>query len=104
RRERLRAPLLRTPDEPLLFLFALLKTAAPGTGGPAPEEAVADNRRRYEFARDHGGLRYPVGSVPMSPEDWRAHFGDRWPEFAAAKAAYDPAGILAPGQGVFTGG
>ncbi|WP_236700456.1 FAD-binding protein [Allosalinactinospora lopnorensis] len=103
RRELLRAPLLRAPEEPLLFLFALLKTATPGAEAPTADEALRHNRRLYELAREHGGFRYPVGSVPMEPEDWRAHFGDRWADLTAAKAEYDPASILAPGQRIFTG-
>jgi hypothetical protein len=49
-----------------------------------------------------GGFFYPVDSVPMSRRDWRRHFGDRFPEFAADKQAYDPDYLLAPGQGIFT--
>jgi cytokinin dehydrogenase len=33
RRSVLRAPLLRVPDEPVVFLFSLLRTAAPDSGG-----------------------------------------------------------------------
>ncbi|HEY4596332.1 MAG TPA: hypothetical protein VIJ02_08025, partial [Thermoanaerobaculia bacterium] len=47
-------------------------------------------------------LFYPIDSVPMSPEDWRRHFGPRWPQFFAAKQAFDPDALLAPGQGIFT--
>ncbi|CAM3622555.1 FAD-binding protein [Nocardiopsis gilva] len=93
-------PLPRTPDTRLVFLFALLKTATPGPGVPDADAMIAANRSLYERARDLGAVRYPVGSVPMSRGDWEAHFGDQWPVFAAAKRAYDPAGILAPGQGI----
>ncbi|WP_133742300.1 FAD-binding protein [Actinorugispora endophytica] len=95
------APLLRVPDDPEVFLFALLKTATPGPGAPTPEEMVEANRSLYERVRDLGGYQYPVGTVPMSEDDWRRHFGDAWPDLAAAKQKYDPRNILAPGQGVF---
>ncbi|MBB4933042.1 FAD/FMN-containing dehydrogenase [Lipingzhangella halophila] len=101
RRAVLRTPLLRVPDEPVVFLFALLRTATPAPGAPTAEEALDANRRSYELARERGGVRYPVGSVAMGPGDWPAHFGERWPDLVAAKAAYDPASILAPGVGVF---
>ena len=96
-------PNLRVPAGETFFLFGLLRTAIP----PTPErsaELVAANRRLYEQARAVGGFFYPVDSVPMSPEDWRLHFGERWPQVFAAKRAFDPDALLAPGQGVFTGG
>jgi FAD/FMN-containing dehydrogenase len=40
----------------------------------------------------------------MSPDDWQRHFGERWPQFLAAKQAFDPDHLLAPGQGIFTEG
>jgi cytokinin dehydrogenase len=100
RRDRFEAPNFRVPDGQTFFLFGLLRNAIP----PTPErsaELVAANRALYERARAVGGFFYPVDSVPMSPEDWRRHFGPRWPLFAAAKQAFDPDALLAPGQGIF---
>lgn len=99
--DRFKAPNLRTPEGETFFLFGLLRTAVP----PTPERSaalVAANRRLYEQARAVGGFFYPVDSVPMSRKDWRRHFGDRWPEFAIDKQAFDPDALLAPGQGIFT--
>jgi len=95
------APNFRKPAGETFFLFGLLRTAVP----PTPErsaELVAANRLLYEQARDVGGFFYPVDSVPMSPDDWQRHFGERWPQFVAAKQAFDPDHLLAPGQGIFT--
>ncbi|CAM3859950.1 FAD-binding protein [Nocardiopsis rhodophaea] len=97
----LSTPLPKVPDAPLVFLFALLKTATPGPRVPDTRAMIAANRSTYELARGLGAVRYPVGSVPMDRGDWEAHFGDQWPVFAAAKRTCDPAGILAPGQGIF---
>jgi cytokinin dehydrogenase len=100
-RNRFKAPNLRTPAGETFFLFGLLRTAVP----PTPErsaELIAANRRLYEQARAVGGVFYPIDSVPMSRKDWRRHFGDRWPEFAVDKQAFDPDDLLAPGQGIFT--
>jgi FAD/FMN-containing dehydrogenase len=99
-RPRLRTWLLRVPEEPMVFLFALLKTASPGAAGPAA--MVRANRDLYERLRKAGGHQYPVGSIPLTRAEWREHFGSAWHWFAAAKRRYDPAGILAPGQGVFS--
>jgi cytokinin dehydrogenase len=94
------APNLRIPEGDTFFLFGLLRNAIP----PTPERAaelVAANRRLFKQARAIGGFFYPVDSVPMSRNDWRRHFGPRFPQFAADKQAFDPAALLAPGQGIF---
>jgi FAD/FMN-containing dehydrogenase len=89
---------VRTPDEPVAFLFAILRTTVPPTD---PAAQLADNRALYERARAAGGTRYPVGSVRLRPLDWVAHYGRDFPAFAAAKARLDPRRVLAPGQGIF---
>ena len=89
---------VQVPDEPVAFVFAILRTTVP----PAdPAAQVAANRALYERARAVGGTRYPVGSVPFRPLDWVAHDGRDYPAFAAAKATFDPRRVLAPGQGIF---
>ena len=95
-----RVPLLRVPAGRLAFLFALLRTASAEATDPAV--MIEANRDLYRRARALGGTRYPIGSVPMSRYDWRRHFGPAWPALAAAKRTYDPGGILAPGQRIFT--
>ncbi len=102
RRQVLRTPLLRVPDEPLVFLFALLRTASTDRGARPVEEMLAANRSLYEQVRALGGTQYPVGSIPMGPGDWQAHFGPAWTALADAKRRYDPRGILTPGQGIFS--
>ncbi|MGH3796253.1 MAG: FAD-binding protein [Pseudonocardiaceae bacterium] len=99
RTERLRAPLVRIPDSDLVWLFALLRTA--GVDDPADGSALVQaNRAVYDQAVAHGAVAYPINTLPMSAADWRAHFGPRWPRLLAAKAEFDPHGILAPGQGI----
>jgi FAD/FMN-containing dehydrogenase len=94
------APNLRVPEGDTFFLFALLRNAIPPTLERSAE-LVAANRALFEQARAVGGFFYPVDSVPMSPQDWRRHFGPRWRQFLADKQAYDPDVLLAPGQGIF---
>ena len=101
----LRAPLLRVPDEPVIFLFSVLRTAAPDSGGALPAaELLAANRALFDQARELGGYEYPIGSIPLTPADWRQHFGPEFAALAAARHRYDPAGILTPGQGIFPPG
>jgi cytokinin dehydrogenase len=102
RRTVLRAPLLRVPNEPVVFLFSVLRTAAPDSGGALSADVMLrDNRALFDQARELGGYEYPIGSIPMTPGDWRAHFGPEWPLLADARRRYDPGGILTPGQGIF---
>ena len=103
RRPAAAAPLLRMPDEDLVFVFSLLKTAAPDTGAIGADAMISANRLLYEQVRDLGGYQYPVGSIPTTAADWRAHFGAAWPLLTAARRQYDPHGILTPGQGIFPG-
>jgi len=80
-------------------LLALLRTAS--ADDPAAVTTLIEaNRAIYDYATAHGGLAYLVNTLPMSPADWRAHFGPRWPQLLAAKAEFDPHAILAPGHGI----
>ena len=101
RRAVLTAPLLRVPVEDLVFLFSLLKTAAPDTGAISADAMISANRALRDRVRHLGGYQYPIGSIPTTPADWRAHFGQTWPLLADARRRYDPRGILTPGQGIF---
>ncbi|MER7834782.1 FAD-binding protein [Streptomyces sp. NPDC096040] len=92
----LRAPLFRRPRSEVVLLLALLRTAAPGAADPM----VAANRTAYEYARAKGAVAYPVNALPMTPADWREHYGDQWGTLAEAKGVHDPHGILGRGHGM----
>ncbi|WP_063786884.1 FAD-binding protein [Streptomyces sp. NRRL B-3648] len=96
---RLRAPLFRRPPGRVLWLFALLRTAAPGS----PETAarmVAANRAAHDLARAAGAVAYPVNALPLSAADWREHHGAGWRSFADAKRRHDPHLVLGRGHGL----
>ncbi|MEW2523056.1 FAD-binding protein [Actinacidiphila alni] len=97
---RLHTPLLRTPDDPVPYLLAVLWTLDPADPAAVAARAAA-NHAMYETVRAAGGTQYPVGTIPMSAADWRSQYGRSWPEFAAAKHRYDPCALLAPGQHIF---
>jgi cytokinin dehydrogenase len=105
-RSALTRPSLRLPapdGSDLVHLFTLM-TAGPPDAGPGFGAAMLErNRRLLDRALAAGGTRYPIGTVAFGLEDWRAHYGDRWPHLDELKRRYDPAGILTPGQQVFTG-
>lgn len=99
---RLTRPLVARPDSDVVVIFGLLRFAAPD---PARVDAlIARNRVLFESARDLGGKRYAIGSVPFSFTDWAEHFGERFAAFAALKARFDPNGVLTPGQHIFPRG
>lgn len=95
-------PLVRLPTSELAFLFAVLRTASPDTDALPASTMLAANRELYLRAQSLGATQYPIGSIPMTAEDWRVQYGDVWEWFSAVKRRYDPRGILAPGQGIFT--
>ncbi|MFJ8331554.1 FAD-binding protein [Streptomyces sp. NPDC094437] len=97
---RLTTPLLRTPDDPMPYLLALLR-AVPATDTAAVDRLLTANRKAYDTVAAAGGTQYPVGSLPFTRADWRHHYGAAWPQLAAAKATYDPKALLVPGRGIF---
>lgn len=97
-RDRLRAPLLRVPDEAVMFLFGLLRTASPNAR--STEVMVAANRDLYTKVRALGATRYPIDAVPFGDTDWRAHFGYLWEPFCAARRRYCLPMVFAPGQNI----
>ncbi|MFJ2188988.1 FAD-binding protein [Kitasatospora sp. NPDC087861] len=97
-RARVKAPLAVLPQEPVGWHFDLLAFPGPGADTAAMLER---NRRLYERAVELGGKRYLIGAVPgMTGADWRRHYGGLWERVERAKRRWDPAGILAPGQGI----
>jgi cytokinin dehydrogenase len=91
---------VRLPGEDVVFPFNVIRM--PAANDPAAtERMVADNRLLYRRIRSAGGLLYPVSALPMSPDDWKDHFGPRWSVRDDVKRHYDPLGILTPGHDVF---
>lgn len=93
-------PLVRLPDSPVVFLLALLRAVSPPDDAEV-QRLLGVNRTLYDEARAVGGTHYPVGAIPLTPADWRAHYGPRYAEVVLAKVRFDPKHVLTPGQGVF---
>lgn len=90
------------PRGRVCFLFSLLRTAVP----PTPEQIqglLAQNRAFFEEARACGGTFYPINALPLTADDWRAHFGGPpgWAIFGLAKHVFDHGRVLTPGQRIF---
>jgi cytokinin dehydrogenase len=92
--------LLRLPADDLLYAFNLVRI--PTTDAVAEAARLIDaNRAIYERVRAAGGTLYPVSALPMSPDDWRRHFGPAWARLRDAKQDFDPGHVLTPGYEVF---
>jgi cytokinin dehydrogenase len=105
RRSQLTRPFLRVPEpdgSDWVFLFDILTSSAqPGADPAFTSEMMDRNNRLFARARDaFGGVRYPIGSLDFTPEDWQAHYGDVWQTLVARKHRFDPGGILTPGPGI----
>ncbi len=93
---------LRLPEGETVFLFDILTSAAAPGPEPAFQTRILNrNRTLFEKARDVGGTRYPIGSIPFDHADWIRQYGEDWPVFVALKQRFDPDGILTPGPGIF---
>ncbi|ULK95722.1 FAD-binding protein [Bradyrhizobium sp. I71] len=95
-----RTPLLRLPDERVVFPFNLIRIPASADRVNA-ERLVMRNRELYERIRSAGGVLYPVSALPMSSSDWADHFGVRWSLLREAKGRHDPGSHLTPGYELF---
>jgi cytokinin dehydrogenase len=98
RTDAFRSPLVRLPDDGLVFPFNVVRVAA---GKKKVEQMVTQNRELYERIRRTGGVLYPVSAFPMSSGDWKEHFAASWPALAEARRRYDPDNVLTPGYEVF---
>ncbi|MBR0818624.1 FAD-binding protein [Bradyrhizobium liaoningense] len=95
-----RTPLLRLPDERVVFPFNLIRIPASADKAHADQQ-LTRNRMLYDRIRAAGGMLYPVSALAMSSQDWADHFGPRWPLLREARRRHDPGGILTPGYDLF---
>lgn len=109
RRSAVTRPLPRLPEpdgSPWVFVLDINTVAeTPGDDPAFVKEMLDRNIRLFARARDrYGAVLYPIGSVPFTEQDWRAHYGDQWETFREAKKRYDPDSVLTPGPGIFRNG
>ena len=81
-----RTPLVRLPEEDIVFVFNLIRIPASNDAAVA-ERMVSENRTLYDRIREAGGVQYPVGAFAMSSDDWTAHFGSRLAAASRSQAA-----------------
>src|SRR5438477_2172284 len=64
----------RLPNEPHVFLFDVLTVGDPTDPNYAATQ-IPKARARFEAARAIGATVYPIGSTPMSKQDWAQQYG-----------------------------
>ena len=94
-----RSQLFMRPDGDNLVGFGILP-AIPHKFWPVMRP-VLDAASRLSVAM--GGKRYLSGWIEFNEQEWQDHFGERWEPMRAAKAKYDPDGLLNPGFVPLTG-
>lgn len=96
-------PFFRVPDQTeWVYLFDILNDS--GAPGPEPaftSEMLNRNRTLWAQAKAAGAIRYPIGTLEFTHDDWVQHYGDAWSTFRSMKNRFDPDGILTPGLGIF---
>jgi FAD/FMN-containing dehydrogenase len=100
RRNAIKRPLTRMPDDEIIYRFQLSRILPAGTDAGS---IIALNRKLYERAREIGGYRMTSSAVSMSQDDWKQHYGSVWQTVQAAKVKFDPKNVLTPGHGMFPG-
>ncbi len=99
RRSKLTTLFFQAPCEEVCFLFDILRFTPPVP--PLVEQRIAENVALFQQARNLGGKRYPISSIPFSQADWIQHFGADWLLFVLQKARFDGKNVLTPGHGIF---
>ncbi len=89
---------VQVPRSRLVWAFDLLRFPFDPT---LAEPLLEQNRVLFDYARDLGGRRYPVGALEFSQADWMRHYGRNWFSFVFKKGRFDPCNTLTPGQGIF---
>ncbi|KAJ8500506.1 hypothetical protein OPV22_011058 [Ensete ventricosum] len=89
------------PDEEIFYLVAFLSSAPSSSDHDSLGRALKQNDRILDFCKQADIRMKQYLPYYTMQEEWRAHFGDRWEDFARRKDVYDPLYILAPGQRIF---
>jgi cytokinin dehydrogenase len=99
-RNAVRPHALRLPEEEQVLLFDIITSASTEDPGFVPAQ-LDKARSMYEEARALGGTLYPIGSTPLTRDDWQIHYGPGYQGLRETKQRYDPAHILATGAEIF---
>lgn len=88
-----RAPFFMRPQADYLMGFGILPAVPPAF----LNEVLPRLNMASQASTMMGGKRYLSGWVNFDHTGWKAHYGDQWAAFLAAKGKFDPQGILNPG-------
>lgn len=88
-----KVPLFMKPKSEFVMGFGIL----PGLPPQAMAVAGPMLAKASDLAMKMGGKRYPSGWLEFDEARWRAQYGEMWEPLRAAKARFDPDGVLHPG-------
>lgn len=92
-------PLFPALKDETFFFLTFMPTV---TSDPVRvEQAAAFNYTLFERSRALGGKHYSTGTLDLSQQDWKDHFGTNWEKLSHAKQRFDPDHVLTPGQKIF---
>ncbi|XP_074585453.1 cytokinin dehydrogenase 3-like [Curcuma longa] len=88
-------------DDQVIYIVGMLRSANPASCPAACLQSLLQTNNRIAGAASAVGAKQYIPHH-SSPAGWSEHFGRQWARFSARKARFDPLGILAPGQGIFS--
>jgi FAD/FMN-containing dehydrogenase len=101
-RRNFQRPLLRMPQDDLVFLFDILSCAhTPGPDTIYARRLLDRNFALYEEARAVGGTRYGIAALPFCRADWIRELGPMYDALARQKNIHDPDHLLGSSVGIF---
>jgi FAD/FMN-containing dehydrogenase len=93
-------PLFPTLKDETFFFLTFMPTVLPDSA--RVEQAAAFNYTLFKRSRALGGKYYSTGTLDLSQQDWKDHFGTNWEKLLRAKQRFDPDHVLTPGQNIFS--
>ncbi|CAN4075951.1 unnamed protein product [Withania somnifera] len=90
------------PQSEVFYLVALLRFSHPNPKEFEIKQMVAQNQEIVQTCTNNGFDFKLYLPHYESTVEWKKHFGDQWERFVERKSQFDPKGILAPGQKIFT--
>lgn len=86
-------PLFMRPATDLLMGFGIL----PAIPKKFLQEVLPRLNQASNASMMVGGKRYLSGWIAFDHQQWKAHYGEKWPTVVALKKKFDPKGVLNPG-------
>lgn len=101
-RDHFNQPLFMKPEGQTFYLVGVLYNTSFAAQKDIPiDEILKYNKALYLKAKSDGGSRYPVDAMPFTRQDWKNHYGEKWPLVSSLKEKFDPHHLLSSGVNIF---